>query len=303
MPSIFLPSPVDLSIITGPDLAAYCSGLIDTGFSRLPPIDAIANKRPSYHGSVAEHISLLGSGLEAIFKLIEEHHVQAAAAPTLLHPDLSSRNIYVSNDDPTTITGIIDWQSSSIEPAFIYADDVPDFAVRVDYNSSENHISPEENLAREDATAKAERCNRLFDLTVKFRIPKLSAARTLDGDLRRIFDYCSRTWIDGAAALRQILIEISSRWKELRLADSCLYPIPSPDALLVHQKDFQGFQTAQEFRQEVMRRLDIPSDGWVPADSWNEKREPHKHLFNEVLRTDQTMTEQELREVWLFDSP
>lgn len=290
-------------VITGPDLAAYCSGLIDTGFSRLPPVDAVANKRPSYHGSVAEHMSLLGSARDVISKLIEEHQIQVAAAPTLLHPDLSSRNVYVSNDDPTTITGIIDWQSSSMEPAFIYADDVPDFAVCVDYNSSEDHISPEEQRAREDATAKAERCNRLFDGTVKFRIPKLFAARTLDDDLRRIFDYCSRTWIDGAVVFRQVLIENSSRWKELGLADSCPYPIPSPDALLAHQQDFQVFQTAQEFRQEVMHRLDIPFDGWVPADSWKEISEAHKNLFNGVLRMDQTLTEQELKEVWPFDSP
>jgi hypothetical protein len=35
-------------------------------------------------------------------------------------------DIYVSNDDPTTITSLIDWQSSSIEPAFINADKIPD---------------------------------------------------------------------------------------------------------------------------------------------------------------------------------
>lgn len=52
-----------------------------------------------------------------------------------------------------------------------------------------------------------------------------------------------------------------------------------------------------------MHRLDIPSGGWVSADPWNEKSEAHKNLFNEVLRTIRTMTEQELREVWPFDSP
>lgn len=50
------------------------------------------------------------------------------AAPTLYHADLHKRNVFVSDDDPTIITGLIDWQSSSIEPAFEYADEVPDFA-------------------------------------------------------------------------------------------------------------------------------------------------------------------------------
>lgn len=52
-----------------------------------------------------------------------------------------------------------------------------------------------------------------------------------------------------------------------------------------------------------MHRLDIPSDGWFPAESWKEISEAHKNFFNGVLRMDQTLTEQELREVWPFDSP
>jgi hypothetical protein len=30
--------------------------------------------------------------------------------------------MFVSDDDPAVITGVIDWQSSSIEPAFWYAE-------------------------------------------------------------------------------------------------------------------------------------------------------------------------------------
>jgi Ser/Thr protein kinase RdoA (MazF antagonist) len=56
--------------------------------------------------------------------------VQHVAKPTLLHPDLHKRNIFVSDSEPTKVTGIIDWQSTSIEPAFIYANETPDFATR-----------------------------------------------------------------------------------------------------------------------------------------------------------------------------
>lgn len=42
VPYVFLPSLVDSLVLTGPDLTAYCSGLTDTRFSRLPPMDAIA---------------------------------------------------------------------------------------------------------------------------------------------------------------------------------------------------------------------------------------------------------------------
>jgi len=43
---------------------------------------------------------------------------QNTAASTLLHADLHERNIFVSDDDPTIITGLIDCQSSNIEPEF-----------------------------------------------------------------------------------------------------------------------------------------------------------------------------------------
>lgn len=33
----------------------------------------------------------------------------------------------MSTEEPATVTGLIDWQSISIEPAFIYADEIPDF--------------------------------------------------------------------------------------------------------------------------------------------------------------------------------
>jgi aminoglycoside/choline kinase family phosphotransferase len=72
----------------------------------------------------------------------EEPRIRNAATPTLLHPDLHKRNIFVSDDDPAVITGIIDWQSSSIEPAFWYADDVPDFARPIAHPSLEDQIEP-----------------------------------------------------------------------------------------------------------------------------------------------------------------
>ncbi len=47
--------------------------------------------------------------------------ILAAAAPTLHHADLHKRNIFVLDDDPTVIAVITDWQSSSVEPGFEYA--------------------------------------------------------------------------------------------------------------------------------------------------------------------------------------
>ena len=112
----------------GSDLTAYCNGLIDTGLSRLPPVDAPIPDGPPFQGSAVADAHLLSFGRDVIHKLSEDPRVQKTSTPTLHHADLHKRNIFVSDNDPTIITNIIDWQSSSIEPAFEYADEIPDFA-------------------------------------------------------------------------------------------------------------------------------------------------------------------------------
>ena len=42
-------------------------------------------------------------------------HVQAFR-PTLLHPDFHFYNILVSHDDPTVVTGIVDWEYAAVLP-------------------------------------------------------------------------------------------------------------------------------------------------------------------------------------------
>ncbi|GLA81919.1 hypothetical protein AtubIFM56815_006098 [Aspergillus tubingensis] len=91
------------------DLYEYCDGLIDAGLSRLPAVDLEMKRRPMYHGSVETHKMLLA---------------QTRDLMRYLH----KRNIFVLEDDPSEITAIIDWQAASIEPAFCYADEIPDFA-------------------------------------------------------------------------------------------------------------------------------------------------------------------------------
>lgn len=112
----------------GKDLKKYCLGLIETGSSRLPKEGVINRELLPYQRSIQDHIRLLGISQEVMETLIEDGRIQEAASPVLLHPELNKRNIYVSAEDPTIVTGLIDWQSASVEPAFIYANETPDFA-------------------------------------------------------------------------------------------------------------------------------------------------------------------------------
>lgn len=89
-------------------LGAYSDGLVDAGLSRIPPRDSQLPNRPFYHGSVQTHLDLLECGRTVLNAMSADSQVHDAAAPTLFHPDLHMRNIFVSDHDPLVITGIID---------------------------------------------------------------------------------------------------------------------------------------------------------------------------------------------------
>ena len=233
----------------GLDFLSYCDGLVDTGISRVPPAGAF-RKRPRYHGSIQTQHKLPEHGRAVIKKMAEDARIQNAASPIMFHPDLHKRNIFVSMDDPTVITAIIDWQSCSIEPAFWYADEVPDFAQPVPDPSCEDRIEP-----KSMAWAKA------HNICTQFIVPKLSEPRLMDQSFFRAFRYCHRTWEDGTVAFREDLIQTSLHWKDLGLANSAPYPLPDPDELAAHRRNYKLFQAAQRLRYTVSSLLNTATDG------------------------------------------
>ncbi|KAH7081224.1 kinase-like domain-containing protein [Paraphoma chrysanthemicola] len=291
----------DVDLNQGPwrDFAAYCGGLIDTGITRLPPADTYP-QRPRYRGSVQTHRQLLEHGRAVLGKMAMDPRIQNAAVPVMFHPDLHKRNIFVSAEDPTVVSAIIDWQSSSIEPAFWYADEVPDFAQPFPDPLDENRIEP-----------KSEACAKAFDACVRLLAPKLATARSIDETLFRPFRYCYRTWEDGAVAFREELIQTSLHWNELGLAGPCPYLLPDPNELVHHQKDYKQFEAAQQLKHSLSSLLNTASDGWVPSEDWEATKAAHQELFmgmlqevlgNETPDDDEPIKdENDLREIWPFD--
>lgn len=247
----------------GTTLDEYCDGLVDAGFSRIPPMDPLAKKRPSYHGSVQAHIDILERCRTVLKETCRDPWIQAAAIPTLFHPDLHKRNIFVSETDPSKITGIIDWQSASIEPAFWYADEVPDFAIADD---SDNNL-----------------CARTFDTCTRFLTPKLSSPMLMGDNLFRPFFYSYRTWKNGAVALRHELIETTRKWNELGFVGKSPYFLPLPNELAKHEREYKLFVAAQELKHDLSSLLNTATDGWFPIENWEATELAHKEMFDGML--------------------
>ncbi|KAG9244616.1 hypothetical protein BJ878DRAFT_534450 [Calycina marina] len=226
------------------ELPSYCSGLIDAGFSRIPKSNGSVEELP-YRGSVQEHLHLLNISEKVVRKLIKAPIIQQVASPTLLHPDLHKRNIYVSEEDPSCVTAITDWQSTK------------------------------EEAARKRHEKDVWTCRQTFEVVIKGYIPKLHNARAMDQTLLGPFCYCDASWRDSAAALRQELIEVSQRWTELGLPGSCPFQLKLEE-LAEHAKQYEDFESAQQSKMFLKRALDADSDGWVPAENWETAKQGHE---------------------------
>jgi hypothetical protein len=141
--------------------------------------------------------------------------VQNAASPMMFHPDLHKRNIFVSKEDPTVVSAIIDWESTSVEPLFWHADAIPNFAQPLCDPSDGDKIEP-----------KSEACAKAYDVCIQFLAPELSVARSTEEAYFRPFCYCYRTWEDGAVAFREEFIQTSQLWKKLGFTVPSPFPLP-----------------------------------------------------------------------------
>ena len=137
---------------------------------------------------------MLNINREVIDKLIKSPLIQNIASLTLLYANLHKRNIYVSDEDLTLVIGLINWQFISVKPAFIYANETPDFAAYPDYVplSDDGREKPagKKEIVEDKKYKDALLYSRTFNICIKGFVPKLRATKALDDTLLKPFRYC-----------------------------------------------------------------------------------------------------------------
>jgi hypothetical protein len=194
-----------------------------------------------------------------LYDLIKEPQVQRVARPTLLHADLHKRNIFVPDSEPSKITSIIDWQSTSIEPAFIYANETPDFATLVD-DMPETARDEQDQATQKKKQKDIQLCAEAFEVWMKGYVPTISQVRAVDDTILRPFRHCNTSWRDSIVAVRSDLIDLARGWNALDLAGSCPYQ-PTQDEVAIHEKNREDFESVLSLKAWLMQTLSVTSDG------------------------------------------
>lgn len=221
--------------------------------------------------SAKPHPELIDIIQESLRLIPESDIVKDAASPTLFHPDFHTRNILVDPGDPTVITGIIDWQSAAIEPAFVFVADTPDFAEELPHDGSldENRTTePDEQSPQAKLQADVQFCVNTWAVMLQI-CPKFRDASALDPSLLNFLTAGSAGWLNDTVSMRSILADLGEKWEELGLPCQSVYR-PGRDEMeeLRHRSD--EIQSTRQLRNHLSRLLGCDTDGWVPTDRWEE---------------------------------
>ena len=243
-------------------------------------------------------------------ELIQAQPLKDVARPTLFHPDLNKRNIFVDEHDHTKVTGIIDWQSTSVEPAFMYGAETPDFAKRVDRDADavdEVEIDEEEVKKEKLRQRNIEICADVFGVCMIGFARIIGRARAVDDMLLRPFRHCNMSWRDSAVPLRDDLIDLSRSWKDLGLPGTCPYQ-PSDAEVAMLKKDWQDFEIVLRLRSTLADIHGVASDGWVAADAWEQVLPVYREIYEMWIKfardnedQDPDMSEEKANKMWPFD--
>ncbi|KAH9882972.1 hypothetical protein J1614_000338 [Plenodomus biglobosus] len=233
--------------------------------------------------------------------------------PTIRHPDLSPTNIFIS--DSGAITGIIDWQHTTILPIFLQAK-IPKHFQNYGDDASETFQPPQ--LPEDFATlteSEKERETELYrrrqlhyfylDFTNRTNKPHFRAMGTHDLVVRnRLYDTAGRPWEGDNTSLKAELIQASAYWPDIATLamKQAEFPVKYSESevtecLAIDEKQKQADGQMQRMRDFI----GVNIDGWLPMHVYEEAREKERYIKEQMMdAADMEEKRRELQELWPF---
>ncbi|KAM5435762.1 hypothetical protein MferCBS31731_006211 [Microsporum ferrugineum] len=293
------------------------SSLHDYGISlakrEISRISTAQNRssRPFRHlRTTDEEISDLKAAMQVI-EILQSRHVEinSLSRPILWHTDLHLGNIFVSDDDPTRIVSIIDWQYVTLGPLFLRAT-WPDFlkpndeyvygAVRPQLPDNFEQLDIAEQklatLTRDDAII-----TKSYELRSSLLNKDVYRSLNLPPVFLEIFVRCGEAGDEGTIGLRACLAELYKSWASLGFIGECPIAFTTEELLRIEHefKEYRDWYDIQEFARSY---LDTDSDGWIsPELDIVEVQQRNKSALERYIKEmPGQMTPQVARKTWPF---
>lgn len=236
--------------------------------------------------------------------------VADTSKPVLWHTDTNLGNIFVSPDDPTKVSSIVDWQSSRIRPLFMHAR-FPEFLIppKGYEPGSSMPALPEnfEDLSTEDQeiatnTKNKALLSKYFEYYIKEHNKRIYNALSFDRKLWEPFTYCRLFSHGSLIPAYNCLSRLEDSWPSLGLPGECPYSLTEKE----WQKHFgnaEKYQVQKELGEFVQNGLCTDESGWIPNECWDGANEANKELYESWMKealADGDTTVEEARRYWPF---
>ena len=233
--------------------------------------------------------------------------------PTIRHPDLSPSNIFIS-DSNDRITGIIDWQHTTVLPIFLQAK-IPKHFQNYGDDDSENFCRPKlaegfDTMECSDQEAEMELYRRrqihyfYLGYTSELNKAHFHAMGKHSLVLRnQLYDIASRPWEGDNTSLQAQLIKILAKWSEIAsLENDNDPPVRYSQAEVEECLDRDAKQRrVDEQMQQLRDSIGINIDGLVPNEEYEAARERARLIKMELADgTDSEEQKKEFNELWPF---
>ena len=248
---------------------------------------------------------------EVMSALKEPTFIDKISTPVLWHTDLHMGNIYVSEEDPTEIVSLIDWQSIVVAPIFIQArfpeflSDIKDYALgpkelpKLPPNYDDMDAEDKE-LA--DYQLLQGKLAKSWEMSTTINNNQAYRALHMPSYVRELFLRSAEVSDEGVIPLRGCLIELSEGWSELGFKAPC--PVSfSEDELKRHEQQWEewnSYQTTQLFARKI---LGTDFEGWIPPImDFEAKQRENEELLQEFMRRSREFDKspEEIREIWPY---
>ncbi|OJZ85323.1 hypothetical protein ASPFODRAFT_659595 [Aspergillus luchuensis CBS 106.47] len=283
-------------------------GLVERGLAHLQH-SSLAPRTPHF-GTKSEHFDILTMAKKLIPHLGRFSPLQQFAKPTLWHTDLHMGNIFVSEQDPTAIVNVIDWQFTSIMPAFMQIQ-WPSFLAPPD-GYEIGAVKPklpsnfEDMDTDEKAFAISERelalLSKCYEASlVKNHMESYLAMSQVDSAIRHLFMFAENTTKDGILPLRDCLTQLAANWNEMGIAEQCPYHITSED-LSKHKMELSRYKDWQKLKGYTQELLQTDDEGWIsPQLDFEKVQTRHAELFQLYIEKEtEDISEEEARRLWFY---